>query len=433
MKDRINVGLLGFGTVGGGVIEVLRENAHEITQRIGAPLHVKTVLVRDLQKKRNSDGDFQVTDKIEDILDDADIDIVIELMGGIHPSREYMLRALAAGKNVITANKDVVAQHGREMFEAAEKNKVDFMFEASVGGGIPIIMPLKQCLTANKITEVIGIVNGTTNYMLTKMTEEGLDYDTVLAQAQALGYAEADPTADVGGLDAARKAAILSSIAFNTRVELSDVYVEGITKITPADIEYATELGYVIKLLAIAKDSPENGVDVRVHPAFIPKTHPLAAVNDVFNAIFVKGNAVGEVMFYGRGAGARPTASAVIADVIDVARDIVNDTFGRIRCTCYEHKAFCPIEKKFSAYYVRLLVEDQPGVLGAIATTFGAEGVSLNSVIQTRKVDKRAEIVAITHCVAEEQIRRAAQKLRELSVVTEIRNMIRVENPQEAD
>jgi len=433
MKDKINVGLLGFGTVGGGVIEVLRENAHEITQRIGAPLHVKTVLVRDLKKKRNSGGDFQVTDRIEDILDDADIDIVIELMGGIHPSREYMLRALAAGKNVITANKDVVAQHGREMFEAAEKNKVDFMFEASVGGGIPIIMPLKQCLTANKITEVIGIVNGTTNYMLTKMTEEGLDYDTVLAQAQALGYAEADPTADVGGLDAARKAAILSSIAFNTRVELTDVYVEGITKITPADIEYATELGYVIKLLAIAKDSPENGVDVRVHPAFIPKTHPLAAVNDVFNAIFVKGNAVGEVMFYGRGAGARPTASAVIADVIDVARDIVNGTFGRIRCTCYEHKAFCPIEKKFSAYYVRLLVEDQPGVLGAIATTFGAEGVSLNSVIQTRKVNKCAEIVAITHCVAEEQIRRAAQKLRELSVVTEIRNMIRVENPQEAD
>jgi homoserine dehydrogenase len=433
MKDCIKIGLLGLGTVGGGVFEVLAENAAEIAQKVGAQIRVKTILVRDAKKKRNVSGDFQVTENIEDILLDDEIDIVIELMGGIHPSREYMLQALSAGKHVITANKDVVAQFGREMFDAAEKHDVDFMFEASVGGGIPIIRPLKHCLTANKITEVIGIVNGTTNYMLTKMTQEGLDYDTVLAEAQSLGYAESDPTADVEGLDAARKAAILSSIAFNTRVGLDDVSVEGITKITPADIEYAKELGYVIKLLAIAKDSPENGVDVRVHPAFLPKEHPLAAVNDVFNAIFVKGNAVGEVMFYGRGAGARPTASAVIADVIDVARDIVNQNFGRVRCTCYEHKAFCPIEKKFSSYYVRLLVEDQPGVLGSIATTFGAAEVSLNSVIQTRKVDKRAEIVAITHCVTEEKIRKAAKRLQELSVVTEIRNMIRVENPQEDD
>lgn len=433
MKDCINIGLLGLGTVGGGVFEVLAENAAEIAQKVGAQIRVKTILVRDAKKKRNVSGDFQVTENIEDILLDDEIDIVIELMGGIHPSREYMLQALSAGKHVITANKDVVAQFGREMFDAAEKHNVDFMFEASVGGGIPIIRPLKHCLTANKITEVIGIVNGTTNYMLTKMTQEGLDYDTVLAEAQSLGYAESDPTADVEGLDAARKAAILSSIAFNTRVGLDDVSVEGITKITPADIEYAKELGYVIKLLAIAKDSPENGVDVRVHPAFLPKEHPLAAVNDVFNAIFVKGNAVGEVMFYGRGAGAKPTASAVIADVVDVARDIVNQNFGRVRCTCYEHKAFCPIEKKFSSYYVRLLVEDQPGVLGSIATTFGAAEVSLNSVIQTRKVDKRAEIVAITHCVTEEKIRKAAKRLQELSVVTEIRNMIRVENPQEDD
>lgn len=433
MKAEIKIGLLGFGTVGGGVQAVLAENAAEIAQKAGTAVSVKTVLVRDPAKKRKITGDFLMTDKIEDILEDKEIDIVIELMGGIHPAKEYMLRAMAAGKHVVTANKDVVAEAGREMFEAAEKYNVDFMFEASVGGGIPIIRPLKQCLTANKITEVIGIVNGTTNYMLTKMTKEGLDYHTVLAEAQELGYAESDPTADVEGLDAARKAAILSSIAFNTRVGLQDVSVEGITKITPADIEYASELGYVIKLLAIAKDSPENGVDVRVHPAFLPENHPLAAVNDVFNAIFVKGNAVGEVMFYGRGAGAGPTASAVIADVIDVARDIVNDNYGRVRCTCYEHKAFCPIEKKYSSYYVRLLVEDQPGVLGAIATTFGAEGVSLNSVIQTRRVSKRAEIVAITHCVTEEQIGKAAQKLRELPVVAEIRNMIRVENPQEVE
>lgn len=432
MKDSINVGLLGFGTVGTGVMQVLAENAHEIKQKVGLPIRVKSVLVRDINKKRSFNGTFTVTDKIEDILNDEEIDIVIELMGGIHPSREYMLQAIAASKHVVTANKDVVAEFGKDMFAAAEESNVDFMFEASVGGGIPIITPLKQCLTANRITEVIGIVNGTTNYMLTKMTQEGLDYDTVLAEAQAKGYAESDPTADVGGLDAARKAAILSSIAFNTRVGLNDVYVEGITRITPADIEYAKELGYVVKLLAIAKDSPGKGVDVRVHPAFLPQSHPLAAVNDVFNAIFVKGNAIGEAMFYGRGAGALPTASAVLADVIAVARDIVDESFSRVRCTCYEHKNFCPVEATESSYYVRLLVEDEPGVLGAIATAFGAEGVSLNSVIQTRKVNKRAEIVAITHCVEEKKIRKAAEVLRGLPVVNEIRNMIRVENPQEA-
>lgn len=432
MRDKINIGLLGFGTVGTGVARVLKENEHEITQKVGAQLHIKTVLVRNVKTKRDFSGDFFITDKIEDVLQDDDIDIVIELMGGIHPSREYMLRAMEAGKNIVTANKDVLAQFGKDMFDAAEKNDVEFMFEASVGGGIPIITPLKQCLTANKITEVIGIVNGTTNYMLTKMTQAGMDYNTVLAEAQTKGYAEANPAADVEGLDAARKVAILASIAFNTRVGLDDVSVEGITKITPADIEYATELGYVIKLLAIAKDSPEKGVDVRVHPAFLPKEHPLAAVNDVFNAIYVCGNAIGEAMFYGRGAGALPTASAVIADVIDISRDIVNATFGRVRCTCYEHKKFCPIDETKSAYYVRLLVDDQPGVLGAIAMAFGENDVSLNSVIQTRKVGERAEIVAITHCVLQKKIRKAAEALQALPVVTEIRNMIRVENPQEA-
>ncbi|MFA6848941.1 MAG: homoserine dehydrogenase [Selenomonadaceae bacterium] len=432
MMEKINIGLLGFGTVGTGVARVLKENEHEITQKVGAQLHIKTVLVRNLKTKRDFSGDFFITDKIDDVLQDDDIHIVIELMGGIHPSREYMLRAMEAGKHIVTANKDVIAQFGKDMFDAAEKNDVEFMFEASVGGGIPIITPLKQCLTANKITKVVGIVNGTTNYMLTKMTQEGTDYKTVLAEAQAKGYAEANPAADVEGLDAARKAAILASIAFNTRVGLDDVSVEGITKITPADIEYATELGYVIKLLAIAKDSPEKGVDVRVHPAFIPKEHPLAAVNDVFNAIYVCGNAIGETMFYGRGAGALPTASAVIADVIDISRDIVNETFGRVRCTCYEHKKFCPIDETKSAYYVRLLVEDQPGVLGAIAMAFGENDVSLNSVIQTRKVGERAEIVAITHSVLQKKIRKAAETLQALPVVTEIRNMIRVENPQEA-
>ena len=428
MQKVIKIGLLGSGTVGSGVIKVLEMNQQQITERVGAQLQLKTVLVRDLTKKRPVLERYNVTDRIEDILDDKEIDIVVELMGGLHPAREYMIRAMEAGKSVVTANKDVVAQFGKDMFDSAEKNDVDFLFEASVGGGIPIITPLKQSLTANRITEIMGIVNGTTNYMLTKMTECGSDYDTVLKEAQAKGYAEANPAADVDGLDAARKAAILASLAFNTRVELKDVSIEGITKITPDDIDYAKNLGYVIKLLAVGKDSAANGVDVRVHPVFLPKEHPLAAVNGVFNAIYVRGNAIGEAMFYGQGAGSLPTASAVVSDIIDASRDIVNNTFGRVRCTCYEQKSFCPMEKTESSYYVRLLVDDKPGVLGYVATAFGDAGVSLKSVIQTkRNVVDHAEIVAITHTVVHAKIEKAIEVLNSLSVVDEIRNMIRVE------
>ena len=428
MQKVIKIGLLGSGTVGSGVIKVLEMNQQQIAERVGAQLQLKTVLVRDLTKKRPFLDSYNVTDCIEDILDDKEIDIVVELMGGLHPAREYMLRAMEAGKNVVTANKDVVAQFGKDMFDSAEKNDVDFLFEASVGGGIPIITPLKQSLTANRITEVMGIVNGTTNYMLTKMTECGSDYDTVLKEAQAKGYAEANPAADVDGLDAARKAAILASLAFNTRVELKDVSIEGITKITPDDIDYAKNLGDVIKLLAVGNDSAENGVDVRVHLVFLPKEHPLASVNGVFNAIYVRGNAIGEAMFYGQGAGSLPTASAVVSDIIDASRDIVNNTFGRVRCTCYEQKSFCPMEKTESSYYVRLLVDDKPGVLGYVATAFGDAGVSLKSVIQTkRNVVDHAEIVAITHTVVHAKIEKAIEVLNSLSVVDEIRNMIRVE------
>lgn len=423
----IKIGLLGSGTVGSGVIKVLEMNCQQITERVGAQLQLKTVLVRDIQKKRPQLANYNITDNIDDIINDAEIEIVVELMGGLEPAREYMLRAMKAGKSVVTANKDVVAQFGKEMFAASKEHDVDFLFEASVGGGIPIIAPLKQCLTANKITEIMGIVNGTTNYMLTKMSECGSDYNAVLKEAQDKGYAEANPSADVDGLDAARKAAILASLAFNTRVELKDVSVEGITKITPDDIEYARSLGYVIKLLAIGHDS-EKGVDVRVHPVFLPKSHPLAAVNGVYNAIFVRGNAIGEAMFYGQGAGSLPTASAVVSDVIDVARDIVNHTFGRIRCTCYEQKSLCPIEKTKSSYYVRLLVDDKPGVLGFVATAFGNAGVSLKSVIQTkRNIVDHAEIVAITHIVEHAKIEAAIKALTGLSVCDEIRSIIRVE------
>ena len=427
MSKTINIALLGLGTVGQGIVNVLKENNHEISQKVGFPINIKTVLVRNIEKAKAFDDNLNLTTDFSDIINDAEINIVVEVMGGENPARQYMLQALQAKKHVITANKDVVALHGREMFEAATAHKVDFMFEASVGGGIPIIRPLKQCLTANKITEVMGIVNGTTNYMLTKMSNEGMDYNQVLKEAQEKGYAESDPTADVGGLDAARKLAILSSIAFNTKVSLNDVYVEGITKITPDDIKYAKELGYVVKLLAIAKDNVDNGIEVRVHPAFISNKHPLSAVNDVFNAIYINGNAVGEAMFYGRGAGSLPTASAVVADVIDVARNIVHDMSGRILCTCFEDKKIASIDESISSYYIRLLVKDEPGVLALIAGAFGDQKVSLSSVIQKQKLNNQAELVLLTGAISDVNIQKALTNIKSLNVVTEVYNVIRVE------
>ena len=427
MNKTINIALLGLGTVGQGIVNVLKENNHEISQKVGFPINIKTVLVRNIEKAKAFDDNLNLTTDFSDIINDAEINIVVEVMGGENPARQYMLQALQAKKHVITANKDVVALHGREMFEAATAHKVDFMFEASVGGGIPIIRPLKQCLTANKITEVMGIVNGTTNYMLTKMSNEGMDYTQVLKEAQEKGYAESDPTADVGGLDAARKLAILSSIAFNTKVSLNDVYVEGITKITPDDIKYAKELGYVVKLLAIAKDNVDNGIEVRVHPAFISNKHPLSAVNDVFNAIYINGNAVGEAMFYGRGAGSLPTASAVVADVIDVARNIVHDMSGRILCTCFEDKKIASIDESISSYYIRLLVKDEPGVLALIAGAFGDQKVSLSSVIQKQKLNNQAELVLLTGAISDVNIQKALTNIKSLNVVTEVYNVIRVE------
>lgn len=431
MDRPVTIGMLGSGTVGTGVVHVLKENAYEISQKVGVPVQIKTVLVRDTHKVRPYMKDLHLTDDFEEILGDDAIDIVVELMGGLHPAREYMLAAMKAGKHVVTANKDVVAQFGKDMFEAAEEYHTGFRFEASVGGGIPIVTPIKECLTANRLTEIMGIVNGTTNYVLTKMTRMGSDYASALKEAQEKGYAEADPSADVEGLDAARKAAILASLAFNTRVGLSDVSVEGITKITPEDIDYARKLGYVVKLLAIAKDSLSQGIDVRVHPVFLRESHPLAAVNDVFNAIFVKGNAIGEAMFYGQGAGALPTASAVIADIVALARQITKGVGDEIGCTCFAHKSFCRLDDTISDYYLRLLVADEPGVLGTIATVFGTYGVSLKSVIQTRYVGDKAEIVVITHRVQHRKMREAEQALTDLSVVERISNVIRVDTPRE--
>lgn len=426
MAKPIQVGLLGLGTVGTGVAKIITANTCNMEAKVGTPIVLSKILVRNPEKARNVSTTATITTNPDDILLDPEIDIIVEVLGGEEPARTYILKALEQGKHVVTANKNVVARYGHEIFDKAAEHHVDFMFEASVGGGIPIIRPLKQCLAANHITEVTGIVNGTTNYILTKMTQEHMDYDTVLAEAQAKGYAEADPTADVGGFDAARKIAILASIGFNTRVEIDDVHVEGIESIEAEDVAYASELGYVIKLLAIAKET-SDGVNARVHPAFIKKDHPLAAVNDVFNAIYVKGDAIGEAMFYGRGAGEMPTASAVMGDVIDVARNIEHHATSRILCTCYDERPVTNMENVESLFYVRLLVEDKPGVLAAISGAFGAQQVSLHSVIQKRKVENWAELVLITSCVPDASIRLAINTLDGMSIVKAVKNVIRVE------
>lgn len=428
MSKEIKIGLLGAGNVGGGVILVLKNNAPEIEKRVGAPVKIVKVLARHPEKVKELDPSLAVTDNIDDIINDKEIDIVVELIGREDPAKDYIARALAAKKNVITANKDILAKYGKELFALAEENKVDFMFEAAVAGGIPIIRPLKSCLAANKINSIMGIINGTTNYMLSKMASEHVDFTEVLKEAQDLGYAESDPTADIGGLDAARKIVILASIAFNTRVNLDDVYIEGIEKLTLRDIEYAEELGYVVKLLAIAKNSHENGISVRVHPTMLPKVHPLSTVNDVYNAIYVNGDIVGDAMFLGRGAGRLPTASAVCGDVVDVARNIVHNCTGRINCTCYEDKHLCSIENITSPCYIRLLVLDQPGVLAAIASAFGAQNVSLKNVVQKSTVEGFSELVVVTYDVSEYNLRMALTTLSGLPVVEKICSVIRVED-----
>lgn len=425
-KQVTKIAILGAGTIGGSVIKVLSDNKDIISQRAETEIQIKNILVLPHEIPALQEKGLPATSNYDEILNDPEISIVVELIGGVKAAKTFMIQALESGKSVVTANKDAVAQFGSEFFDAAEKNHVDFLFEAAVGGAIPIIMPLKRSLTANKITEILGIVNGTTNYMLTKMTEDGADYDTVLKEAQAKGYAEANPAADVEGKDAARKIAILASIAFNSRVKFEDVSMEGITKITPKDIQHAGKLGYVVKLLAIGKESDE-GVDVRVHPVLLPKVHPLANVNGVFNAIFVKGYPINEAMFFGPGAGF-PTASAVISDIIEIARGIQTGSVGRFGCTCYNHKPICPLEETVSSYYIRLLVDDKPGVLGAVATAFGSAGVSLKSVAQTNSnVENHAELVVVTHQVKHKNILVAQDSLKNLPVVDEISSVMRVE------
>ncbi|HPF44800.1 MAG TPA: homoserine dehydrogenase [Syntrophomonadaceae bacterium] len=423
----IKIAVLGCGTVGSGVVKLLQQNSEIIAMRAGEPIQLKWVMDIDKDKCRALGIDESlITDQFADIVNDKEVDIVVELIGGIEPAFRFITDAMSQGKHIVTANKDLIAVKGKEIFAAAEANHVDFYFEASVAGGIPIIAPLKQSLAGNRIQQIIGILNGTTNYILTKMSREGRDFNDVLAEAQQLGYAESDPTADVEGLDAARKIAILSSIAFNSRVTLDDVYVEGISKITPEDIKYADELGFIIKLLAIGQER-DGKVQTRVHPAFLPKNHPLAAVNDVYNAVFIKGDAVGEIMHFGRGAGQMPTASSVMGDIIEVVRNVRQHTNTRIGCTCYEEKPAYNIDCLEAQFYIRMTVTDRPGVLAGIAGVFGDHNVSLATVLQKTSLQNMAELILITHEVKEKDLRDSLIVLQEMPIVDKINNVIRLE------
>ncbi len=427
MAAEIKIGLLGFGNVGTGVYKILSENGGEIFHREGLDLKVEKVLVRDIKRKRALDMDSSMlTASIEDITDNPGISIVAEFMGGVDPAREYILKALKNKKTVVTANKEVMAKHWHELERVAQENGVGLYYEASVAGGIPVINCVRESLQANKIREIMGIINGTTNYILTKMSDDGKAFNDVLADAQRLGYAEPDPTADIESYDAMYKLSILSSIAFHARVHINNVYREGITGITVDDINYGKELGYAIRLLAIAKKRG-NVIETRVHPTFIPLNHPLAAVKDSFNAVFIKGDAVGELMLYGRGAGDMPTGSAIVSDIIAACRHR-----GRHRYSTFYNESMASEDIVFdnnweTEFFVRLTVEDRPGVLARIAGIFGKYGVSIASVIQKGHNMKEVPLIFVTHMAKELSLKNAVADIALGADVVRVENVIRVE------
>ncbi len=430
--EKISAALLGAGTVGGGVYRLLKKRKDEMPFKIQAELEISRVLVRNPGKKREGIPQEILTDDWEEILKEPKIRIVIELMGGIEPARTYILQALEAGKHVVTANKDLMAAHGRELMDAAQRHHCDLQFEAAVGGGIPIIRPLKECLAGNEITEVMGIVNGTTNYILTRMTEDGMDFAEALKKAQELGFAEADPTSDIEGLDAGRKMAILASIAFHSRVTFQDVDVKGITKITAKDIQYAKEFGYTLKLLGVARNT-DGEMEVGVFPMMIPSGHPLAHVKDAFNAVFVHGDAVDDAMFQGKGAGEMPTASAVMGDLIAVARNMQYGCCGRIGCSCYRDLPMKASGESRHRYFLRLIVEDRTGILAGVAGVLGNNNVSINQVIQKPAVGGVAELVVITDKVEKRHLKDALVIFGEMSMIREVASVIRVYSQRQGD
>ncbi len=426
MKERINVALLGLGTVGTGVYKILQMQKEDMVPKLGCEVAVKKILVRNLEKAAKKVEDPSVlTNDWQSIISDPEIDIVIEVMGGLQPAGTYIREALKAGKNVVTANKDLIAVEGRALLELAAEQKKDLLFEAAVAGAIPIIRPLRQCLLGNHIENIMGIVNGTTNFILSKMTSEGMEFSDALALAQKLGYAEADPTADIEGLDAARKVAIMASLAFHTEVTFDDVYTEGITKIAARDIRYAKEMGCRIKLLGVTRER-DGEVEAAVYPMMISEQHPLASVNDSFNAVFVHGDAVDDAMFYGRGAGELPTGSAIVGDVFDIVRNINCGCTGRIGSTYYKDLPIREASEVSNKYYIRLKCEDRFGVLAAVTSIFGCHKVSIEQVIQKRKTENTAELVIVTEPVKDKHIRASIDAISHLEVITKIASVIRV-------
>lgn len=425
-KSVINIGLLGLGTVGTGVMQILAKNRADIAAKTGSELKITKALVRDPSKTRpHLDPAVELTTDASSVLTDPAIDIIVEVMGGIEPARQYIATALEHGKHVVTANKDLMALCGYELFSAAQEHNKNIYYEASVGGGIPLIRPIKHCLAANRIRSIMGIINGTTNYILTQMTAAKKDFQDALAEAQAKGFAEADPKNDLEGRDAAYKLAILASLAFQSVVNVDDIATESIVEMSVRDIMYADELGFVIKLLAIGEETQE-GLKLRVHPTLVPKDHPLASVHNEFNALFLVGDAVGELMFFGRGAGSLPTASAVVADVIEAVHNIHHGIENHAVEMTFAAKPVVPMSRSRSKFYVRLKAKDQPGVFGSVATVFGDAQVSLDMILQTRRDVNLAEIVLVTHEVVEHNFYQALERIKQLDSIRNISNVIRV-------
>ena len=413
----VKIGLVGTGTVGGGCLDILSNHKQDFLRHFGIDLELTRVCSRDPQAAASRGLQDIFTTDYHDVINDPEIDIVVELIGGTGVAKSVIVEALQAGKHVVTANKAIMATSGEEIMDLAEEKGLEIAFEASVGGGIPIIDPLKHSLIANRIDSIMGIVNGNTNYMLTRMDEDSLDYDAALKEAQERGFAEADPTADVDGLDAAAKIAILASIAFNSRVTMDQVYTEGIRRISPVDLANAHDSGYVVKLVAHARRG-ESGVDVRVHPTMIPEDHQLATVNGVFNAIFVEGDAVGQTMFFGEGAGAGPAASAVMGDVLEVARHVQMGIKPIVGCTCTDELPIIAMDDLETKYYIRFVVADRPGVLAACADIFAKNGVSVRTVTQRGNAAREdVDLVFVTHTAKERDVRKTIDEILALDGV----------------
>ena len=424
--NSINIAILGIGTVGGGTYKIIENQKSEFLKKIGSNINIKKILVKDKNKYREGIKESLITDDWNEIINDDSIHIIVEVMGGIEPAKSYIIESLERGKSVVTANKDLISSYGNIILNIAKKNNCDILFEAAVAGGIPIIRPLKQCLAGNNIREIVGIINGTTNFILTKMTDSKMSFNEALEIAKELGYAEAEPSSDIEGFDSARKLAIMSSIAFNSRVSFENVYVEGITNISLDDIEYAKELGCCIKLVGIANNF-NNEIEVRVHPVLIPNEHPLSNVKNSFNAICVKGDFIGDAMFFGNGAGELPTASAIVGDIIDIIRNINFNCCGRINCTCYRNIAIKSIDNVYSKYFVRMQIFDRPGILAKVLTVFAKNSVGIYQMLQKNKRDNGyAEIVIVTDKVKEEYINKSINDFNDKIIVKKIDSIIRV-------